>query len=501
MLVYRNPVMPQSTIIDSDPLNGLRETRAVGSMSISSTTLTLTAASTFQAGDGIIVEIGGEAGAGALGTTGVGGKIVASDAGFYYLAQDQPISLVTTVVARNGDGSVLTLADTAVVATTNADIYFDNRALLNGMMTQSNPPSRSDNQVLFLPAGDFAISGHLQINYVSGWSIIGAGIDVTILRNPKGCPGAGLRTFETDNITISDFTVIGNWGEEGFYLDPNGDGYGVGVRPTACNNALVQRIKVVDVAIQAVWLELCSTSTTRDCEMILTQPLRAYSSNWYFGMSDATDCLVEDCVINSEWLCPGFETFRSSGSVFRRISTRNAGASSNSSGDFLFDDCEIRIEAGSQYLNSDTVFNHLNPAYNINSNIQPPDASMLLGGTILNCDLTVEGYIDTDIAKQNLLKGIVVNADNPNITIIGGLFDYQLNGAGPFPVGEVGPYAVNSTAENCNVSDMTVTGSVHASEVGSKGNIMLFDANSPFNSGTVTNCTTDSGVYIDGVLQ
>ena len=88
---------------------------------------------------------------------------------------------------------------------------------------------------------------------------------------------------------------------------------------------------------------------------------------------------------------------------------------------------------------------------NINANIQPPDKSMEAGGTIRNTKITLEGPID---ARGNLLKGIVINSTNPNVTVDGGLISYP-DGT---PGAEVGPFGVISDGANTIVRNLTVTG-------------------------------------------
>jgi Bacterial Ig-like domain len=77
----------------------------------------------------------------------------------------------------------------------------------------------------------------------------------------------------------------------------------------------------------------------------------------------------------------------------------------------------ITIHANSQF---DQAFSSFNPIVSISSNIQPPAASLLDGGLIINPNINLEGYIN---ANNDVLNGIVVNANNPNITISGGYPD------------------------------------------------------------------------------
>jgi hypothetical protein len=133
-----------------------------------------------------------------------------------------------------------------------------------------------------------------------------------------------------------------------------------------------------------------------------------------FQYADSTGGECRDCSVDSAYLTAGFETFRSNGVTFTRSVGTNAVFSSNSSGNWLFDEMNLTIEANSQY--DSLSFSADNPIVNINSNISPPDASMELGGTIRNPTIISEGYVN---ASNDILTGIIVNIDNPNITIEG----------------------------------------------------------------------------------
>jgi hypothetical protein len=152
----------------------------------------------------------------------------------------------------------------------------------------------------------------------------------------------------------------------------------------------------------------------RRVEVICTKGLQNYVQ-WLIQWSDSSLGGAEDCTINSPYLTAGLEMFRSSGVIFRRVNTRNATFSSNSSGGhFLFEDCAITIEANSQM--SELSFSRYNPIFNVNSNIQPPNKDMALGGQILRQMIIVEGYIN---ANHDNLIYCVINAENPNIIIEG----------------------------------------------------------------------------------
>jgi hypothetical protein len=428
----------------------LRAYRRIGSVAAGSNVLKFAEPTDFQTGDQIIVEVGGEEGKGRFGTVGVGGAVPRATDGwsqFYYRSRDLPLALIAKVIAVRDDGRTVILDKAAATAATNANIHFDNSPLLNALLGEGHAPGWA----LVLPAGDFAISEKLQHRYQEGWTIKGAGKGVTILRSPKGVPGSGIHCFEANRTEIADITIVGNAGQNGFGLTDHGNGwieYGVGVLATKSSECLIHNVSCVDVFRKAVWAEYADGFQAHDCNLKITEPFRGYLE-WWFGVSDSRNGTFTRCTINSKCLISGFELFRSDGTRFIDCGGRNASFSSNSSGNFLLDGFNLDITERAQF--DEKSFHHLNPAVNINTNIQPPNDALKLGGTIKNIRIAVEGPID---ARGNLLKGIVVNRDNPNVRIDGGLISYP-DGV---HAAEVGPFGVNSTGENTVVRGLTVTG-------------------------------------------
>jgi hypothetical protein len=420
---------------------GLRAYKCVGSIAGGSNELHLTEASTFKVGDQVIVEVGGERGKGQFGTKGVGGIVpVATDGWkqFYYRSKDLPKALVAKVTALGGswlfpDSKVLILDKQAATTTTNANVYLDNAPLLQAVANERHDPGWT----VSLPAGDFAVSDRLNFNHQSGWIIKGAGKGLTVLRAPKGAPCFGIGVGSS-NTTVQDLTIVGNAGEHGFGVKTDGIGgfdWGCGIWIGGAN-CLVSNVSCVDVFRKAVWGERVSNLQVSDCEARLTEPFRGYLE-WWFGASDSEGCTFTRCNIDNTHLAAGFETFRSNNVKFIACVSKNGVFSSNSSGNFLLDGFTLMVTAGSQF--DETSFHHLNPAVNINSNIQPPNPAMLMGGTIKNVNITVQGPID---ALGNLLKGIVINGQNPNIMVNGGIITYP-NG---IPGAEVGPFGLTRSA-------------------------------------------------------
>ena len=165
----------------------LKDLATTGSIGAGSNQLVLASNPGFRVGDHIIVEIGGESGAGLRGAVGVGGvwpirfypniRTMNADNGYdynaniyarlpngdvyhwmqgawhapdpnlYYTTKAIPRSLVAAITGISG--TTLTLNKTASVATTNANVYFDNAPII---------PGSGNNKRNLIAAGMFAMS-------------------------------------------------------------------------------------------------------------------------------------------------------------------------------------------------------------------------------------------------------------------------------------------------------------------------------------------------------
>jgi hypothetical protein len=246
--------IPSANIFDPRDF-GMRNVAAVtGSITGGTSSLVLNSASTFQIGDQIIVEIGGEAGAGARGTKGVGGTWPALNyanttamnadtsqavgtfaydassnplavyawngsswthtqngggggytAQSYYTYLVNPLSLVAKVTAVSGDKKTLTLSINAAVTATNANVWLD--CLPSFFVLNQVPPvgavlvAAPNNITLSIPSsqstGDAAwqlsgiiTNGALPNCVTADLVIQGAGRTLTTLRSPSGCTSA-----------------------------------------------------------------------------------------------------------------------------------------------------------------------------------------------------------------------------------------------------------------------------------------------------------------------
>jgi hypothetical protein len=467
--------------------HGMSEERRVGSMAAASDTLTITSPnysnglySMFQVGDSIIVEVGGEAGAGQFGTDGVGGTAPVSDVFFYYRSMDTPLALMAEITAISPDGKTITLDTPASVATTNANIYFDNWAIVEALLAEAEGPGH----VVTFPAGDFAMSEIVRHNDLPGWTITGAGKHATIFRSPGGTKTSGFWAFQSSQTTFSHFSIVGNLRDHGFGRHHLGNPeFGIGVLCTVCDDCVIDNIATTNIFRKTAWFEFCNDSTISNCDNITDVEVQVYDSQWYFGANDSTNCTVTNCTMNSLYLLPGFETFRSNGVTFLNCTSRNGLWASNSSGNFTFENIVLYIGALSRTGNFTSEFSSM---IDINSNIQPPDATTLLGGNIINPHVIIEGYTDF---TNNLPISINIGADNPNISITDGLIDYLVDWSAPSALD--GPIGVNSTGDNTVVTNLTVTGICQVG--GSFKNINVQD-------GAVTGCTANEINCVGGCV-
>ncbi len=423
-----------------------------GAMSASSTTLIVASNPGFQIGDNIIVEIGGEAGLGLRGSVGVGGTwptksyantatMVADttqaddtlawlvnsgfiyqydagstiwtimDAGLPYLRKACPKALTTTIT--NIAGTTFTLADPSVAATTNANVYYDNAPYLCLIGSDNTPPPSGwpVGEDMIIPAGSFAMGHSWRLGGAvhDGLVIQGQGAGVSELFSPDGCISTGVMLSTIVHPSLSNFSIRGNCGDDryglfwdvapvlggyGPILTETGFsnlnepwGFGIGITATGDPNAwTVENIDVYDHFRPFV----CGSTDIRirNCRSIRTAGMLQYIQ-WDFQVSGNT--LVEDCIVDSPHLVPGFEAFLGNGAIFRRPVGRNAVCSFNSSVNCTLEDMNMTIEANSERPEF-VSFNWADVAVSqTNQSIQPGTGS---GGSITNPRITVEGYID-----------------------------------------------------------------------------------------------------------
>lgn len=526
--VHPKKIRSVGSIIDLRDF-GLKDLAAIGSISASSDQLVLNTNPGFAVGDSIIVAVGGESGAGARGTAGVGGtwpalsyaNTTAMDADTgqanntyawavstgnvyryasgtltwtqvtnYYTAKVIPRALVATITGISG--LTLTLDTDATNTATAANVYYDNADIINGISgVNADYEIVPDDIELKIPEGNFAISERIDIISRDGWQLYGVGKTATMLFSPNGVPSANVIFTSADNVVAKDFHLKGNVRDNGFGLNwtdavteisvPQGSAFPSGIRFNTLDNGVMQDMYVTDVWQDAFGVSFGNNNWCYRVTNYQTDELKQYVQ-WMFQIANAEGGGCVDCAVDSDFLIAGFEAFGGNNQTFTRCITRNGVFSCNSAGSWLYEDCEVTIEANSQ--GPSLAFSDTNPILNVNTNIgQNPDG-VLNGGTLRNFTCVQEGVIN---ASNDVLNCISVGATNPNITIDGATITHPTateifgvginqNGSGTTLVlTDVTVIGTNNNASwgNINVAADTALTNVTAERI-FKGGVQIF---------------------------
>lgn len=346
----------------SDPTNlvfdmrdfRMRPIATTGTISASSTSLVIAKAQNFQIGDWAVVEIGGEAGAGALGTQGVGGQwpaktyatlaLLMADAGNptntyawdqadgnswrwtgsvwangnvdfastkAYYGKAIPQSLHGRITAISGDGLTLTLDTAATVAATNANVYLDNAPYINYITAISNTnswladmtPLTPTGATILLPAGSYDM-GPVYVQQ-TGFKIKGAGQGATRLFSAKGIHPAGIIAAAAPYTTFEDFTLNGNVGITGYGIAlPTGVVPAAGLLPTGLINPFYFCLGIPCVSQTLISQQGLTYGTLMGQGSHYSMTRNVTVNNvWYqsFGAQNCTECWVYNGIDNEDW--------------------------------------------------------------------------------------------------------------------------------------------------------------------------------------------------------
>jgi len=430
---------------------GMKSSATTGSMTASSSTLTVASSSGFSIGDPIIVEVGGESGGGLRGSVGVGGAIptlsyasvaamnadttkpnatncwvvatgniygsfggVWSQRTDYYFSRVMPRALWATIT--NIVGNTITLDTPATVATTGANVYFDNSDLLTKIFdipagfTALTPTDRH----VLLPVGNFAVSENFSIAERTRWWIEGAGTSAITIFSPKGSPCSSCTLRSCTSCLITDLTFQQNMRNQGYALKEFAGSLSAFVPTcqfdsTAFSQA--QRVNGHNTWLQAVGGGFPTDCWAYDCHTVLDDGTQQYIQ-WQYQFSNGTGGGAVNCSVTSPYITGGFEFFAHTGGTFRDCTCINATISVNDAGNFLYENFTITITANSQI--SEDSFSHSNPIINCNTNIGSSNAA--LGGIILNPTIIQEGVIN---ASNDILQFMIVGGAYENIQLIG----------------------------------------------------------------------------------
>lgn len=249
---------------------GWKDVKTTGSMSANSNTLTVASSAGLAIGDPIVVEIGGEAGLGLVGTIGVGGtwpatrvanfaslpdpavhratygdpdsyayvtgensvyiaysnagvatwgewtNYVQSDIvrnrGLYHTTKLRPRALKANITAISGN--TITLDKSSEAATSGAGVYYDNSSIISYVLGRKFTNAATGFQLVSptegwgiqLPRGTFCITKDQSIPLADYWTFKGGGRSSTVLYSPKGTEQFALKMSGESNV-ISDFKV------------------------------------------------------------------------------------------------------------------------------------------------------------------------------------------------------------------------------------------------------------------------------------------------------
>jgi len=495
--------LPPADAADA-PAAELRQAATTGSISGDSNQLAVASATGFRVGDWIIVEIGNEAGHGQRGTRGVGGTWPANfyatetellgdkkqqnrlfawaeDSGYvywwldgkwyniapnrpntfytgsYYFGKAVPRSLQARITAINGNA--LTLDKSAAVSAIGANVYLDTGPIINNLVKKSTS--------LTLPKGTYATGGVIWVQNKSGFVLAGQGRDQTTIYSPKGVPSAMIEARGSPQTVIKNLTLQGNFRDQGFGLNwvgssPAGSGQPVTETDTpqgaayprgiffnvGSHHSTAQDARVIDVGQMAVGVAFADDIWARRVENIQNDVMRVYIQ-WQFLWTDTKGGGCEDCEVRSTYVIPGFNAFKSVGVQFIRPKGINAIMAMNGSGGWLIQDANLRFTANS--LHPQGYVTPFHPIIEANTNIGVTP-QVALGGTIRNATMVQKGYVS---AKNDTLKGIVINENNPHIRVEHSAYyapDYKA------PTVANGAMGVNSTGLDTFIDGMVVVG-------------------------------------------
>lgn len=427
---------------------GAKPLKTTGTISAGNLSLmTVADGSQFATGDSVIIELGGEAGAGMRGTMGVGGAwpplsyvdeatlladttkaagtyafardtgavFVSNGSGWissspydYYYGTAYPLALTTTITKSGND---FTLAVPATVPVTGATVWLNNTPKVQGTLNGTNT-------TLIFDTGEFAVASYIYVaNQNDDVTIQGAGKLLTKLTTPKGVPSGGIFTNSGTNPAtirrprLRDLGIRGNAGLNGYafgYADATSRGL-----PSPAYIFEVSGEGVAsDILVEECWAGP-SQSRSVNCWGVrntvrLVAPTQRYFQ-WLINLSDCDGGGYIDAVVDSDWMASGIEFFRCFRPAFIRPVSRNGAFSTNTSGYWRFISPRIHIEANKQYPMPWTEaqggpfqinYSVGKPFIDCNGNVGNTSGQgvdlLNYGGHIVDLQMTIDGFINTD---------------------------------------------------------------------------------------------------------
>ncbi len=511
---------PKGNLVDLRDF-GVREASAVGSIVAGANTLALERKADFRVGDWVLVETGEEVGAGMRGTVGVGGVwpsqsyadetalqadiskpdllyAYAEDTGnvwrynagtalwtkqfSYYIAKAVPLGLQARITAISADGLSLTLDANASATSTNANVYLNALPAMHIVLgRQRSSPGIYPNDYTAItpkdmtikcPPGRLAVCNFVEFTEKTGWKLKSAG---TTLFSPKGFSGAGIR--QNGNVECwTDVSIKGNHGLNGFALDMvpgiewggyRADGSinpyfrALTVSQTLVTQGLAypkghyfmnsERCIVEDCIVEDVFQYAWGTANCVECwaHRVKNKQNVGFQTyiQWQFIGSDSDRCGTVDCVVECPEIIAAFSFFKCTNAWHIRPRAINGVMEANDSHGWYVEPSQ-HITGQLSPSTSASV-----PLMNVNTNAGTITHAVN-GFTILDPVMIQDNYVNTGI---DVIWGIVVNANNPHVTVRGGFFKSKDWVSGTVRLGAA---AVVSTGVNTLVDGMRVEGTV-----------------------------------------
>jgi hypothetical protein len=379
-----------------------------GSMEAGSYVLTCADASGFNTGDWVIVEIGGEAGGGLVNTDGVGGRQAAIGAApwypYYYYDVDQPLALCAQIM--HIDDNVVQLDRPAYVATTDANVYFDNTPPWNRFVPNYYYyPNANANKTFLFPAGVFAYSQSIGFGHCNNANILGSADGETRIYSPKGCGTSHFDVRYATDVRYGRFVYEQNFKQHGWVW-----GIGRGIEMVQCTRPIMHDMTLIDRGPSGIEMHNCTNGRTFRLRSLRTEPFMAYTQ-WSLNDVHCDGSIWYDCRADSpNGLDKGFEMFRSTNTTFIRCGGINATYASGGASNFTIIGFWSIVKADSglpldpSYTNNTPIPWSNQSIMDITNNVGSW-LNMSLGGTIHNPRLIQEDYITPE---GGLLRSITV---------------------------------------------------------------------------------------------
>jgi hypothetical protein len=458
-----------TTTFDLVALGVFKSSKTTGSITGGSTSLVVASATGFTIGDKIIVETGGEAGAGAIGTKGVGGTWPAlsyadatamnadttqvdgkvcwlestarvyywNDAGnvwvqissdLFYIYRVIPKALLATIT--NIVGTTITLNTAASVSSTGANVYFDCTGKI-GPYTDILVGATRAPKVVYISTGEYAFSAYSPLaDGMKDIVVEGDGSTATIFVSPNGCSNINMQVATTQRSIFRKFGFRGNhklnsWARSRYNETDWYDTYiafAQATRAQICSDVLFDDVRALDAENQAIVYSVSVDSFIRNCSANFVAPIRVYVQ-WVYNAADSSNCGIIDCQVESDWAMPACEIFNGGSNYILRFTGRNSYLSVNSSTDFYVEGVDFTINEDSAYnyqVGVDGTLQNWTPFgtfINLNTNIanQQGRADPTATGTLLNSSVVIEGMMNGDVNGRN--RPITVAPGYANVMI------------------------------------------------------------------------------------